>query len=192
MLTSPDNVARQTLEDTFFRNVDSMILSRLQNEPDPDCAKQALSNLTGLKDPVLLRELVQLGITPPGLVSIHLAPLVLVAWAQNGISAAERKTIIAQSRSYGIQDGSVASILLEHWLNYRPPATLYDAWKRFTLNELSQMKKRPKEKLTRLIETQMVAVAKASGGHFGIGKISSEQQKLINRATAVLHNAVDE
>ena len=164
-----------------------MILGRFQNEADRESAKKTLAESAGLKDPILVRELVQLGITPAGLVAIHLTPLVLVAWAHDGVDPAERKQILKHSHQYGIQNGSSASVMLEHWLNHRPPATLYDAWKRYTKQELASLSKRPREKLARLIEQQMIAVAKSSGGHFGFGKISSSEQKLIDRVKLVLH-----
>ncbi|MGI9474570.1 MAG: hypothetical protein ACR2NZ_23735 [Rubripirellula sp.] len=192
MMAFPNPGSRHALEDAFFRNVDTMILGRFQNEADRDSAKQALATATGLSDSVLLRELVQLGITPPGLIALHLAPLVLVAWAQEGVSDSERKQIIRNSHQYGIHHGSMASLLLNHWLNHRPPATLYDAWKRFTLNELSQLGNRPRLKLVRLIEEQMITVAKSSGGHFGFGKISAAEQRLIDRVKSVLHDATVE
>lgn len=187
MMAAPNPGSRHAVEDAFFRDVDSMILGRFQTEADRDAAKEALAKAAGLDDPVLIRELVQLGITPAGLVAIHLTPLVLVAWAQDGIAPSERKEILRQSHQYGIQHGSVASMLLSHWLNHRPPATLYDAWKRYTKQELLGLSKRPREKLVRLIEEQMVAVAKSSGGHFGFGKISHSEQKVIDRVKKVLH-----
>lgn len=178
--------ARHALEEAFFRNVDSMIVRRLQSEADSEDARETLMQSTGLHDKTLLDELSQLGVTTEGLIAMRLVPLVMVAWADRGVDKAERQTVIAQALRVGVIDGSVAAVLLEHWLNQKPPAKILDAWRRYMTSELASMSTVAKRRLIALMEEQMTAVANSSGGHFGIGKVTVKEQQLIDMLTDVL------
>jgi hypothetical protein len=186
-LNMPDSKsARHALEEAFFRDVDAMIMQRLRSEADSPDASSTLMQSTGLRDPILIDELCQLGVSAEGLIAMRLVPLVLVAWADNVVNEAERETVLAQAHKVGVVDGSVASVLLEHWLNQRPPSKIIDAWKRYMSSELAAMSKAAKKRLIALMEAQMTAVAEASGGHLGMGKTSQTEQQLIEMMTRVL------
>ncbi len=185
MSVSPRQV-RHALEEAFFRDVDEMIVRRLRSEAESGGARETLIKTTGLTDKTLIDELTQLGVTPEGLIAMRLVPLVMVAWAQGGVDEAERETVLKESRRFGVVDGSVAAVLLEHWLNRKPPLAILDAWKRYMNSECSKMSKAAKEKMIELMEQQMAAVAKASGGHFGVGKVAANEQQIIDMMTHVL------
>ena len=187
MPTSSEKNARHALEEAFFRDVDSMIVSRLRSEADSDDAKRALES-TGLHDHTLIEELTQLGVTAEGLIAMRLVPLVMVAWAQDSVDEAERVTVLAQALRVGVVDGSVAEALLEHWLNEKPPLAILDAWKRYMQSEFATMSRVARAKLLALTEQQMTAVAEASGGHMGFGQVSAKERQLIEMMTHVLRD----
>ena len=178
--------ARHALEEAFFRDVDEMIVRRLKSDADSEKARRELIQSTGLHDKTLIDELSQLGVSAEGLIALRLVPLVMVAWADQGVDQSERQAVIAQALRVGVIDGSVAAVLLEHWLNHKPPARILDAWKRYMSSELASMSKVAKERLIALMEVQMTAVATSSGGHFGIGRVSAKEQQLIDMMTHVL------
>jgi hypothetical protein len=186
MITSSSKkAARHMLEEAFFRDMDSMIVSRLRSEADSQDARQLLQS-TGLHDETLIDELTRLGVTAEGLIAMRLVPLVMVAWAEHGVDQAERETVLSQAIEVGIAEGSVAAVLLEFWLNKRPPAAILDAWKRYMTVELAKMSKLARDKLVTLMEHQMMAVANASGGYLGVGNISANEKQLIDMMTRVL------
>ena len=185
MNSVPEESVKHALEDAFFRDVDSMIVSRLRSEAASDDAKKTLEQ-TGLHDQTLIDELIALGVTAEGLVAMRLVPMVMVAWAERGVDASERQAVLAEAYRLGVADGSVVAVLLENWLNQKPPIAILDAWKRYMKSDIATMSGVAKEKLIQLMERQMRAVAHASGGHLGVGKISKKEQQLITMMTHIL------
>jgi hypothetical protein len=186
MSSDSSNSARHALEEAFFRDVDAMIVNRLQRDADSEDARKELMKSTGLHDSILIKELCQLGVSVDGLIAMRLVPLVMVAWADNDVDESERAAVMAQALKVGVVDGSVAAVLLEHWLNQKPPSKIIDAWKRYMSGELASMSMEAKRRLIALMETQMTAVAESSGGMIGIGKVAAKEQQLIDMMTHVL------
>ena len=56
----------------------------------------------------MLRELQVLGFTPETVALLPLVPLVQMAWAEGGVSDAERRLILQFARTRGIEEGSGA------------------------------------------------------------------------------------
>lgn len=187
MLSSPESrTARHALEEAFFRDVDAMIMQRLHSEAETPKASKALMESTGLRDPILIEELCQLGVSAEGLIAMRLVPLVLIAWADNVVTDDEREAVMAQAKKIGVAGGSVADVLLEHWLTQKPPLKIIDAWKRYMTTKFAKMPRTAKTRLINLMKSQMMAVAEASGGHLGIGKLSKKEQQLIYMMTRAL------
>jgi hypothetical protein len=182
---SAKKAARQALEEAFFRDVDEMIVRRLRSEAESEDAHKLLQS-TGLHDPTLIEELTKLGVTAEGLVAMRLVPLVMIAWARDGVDPKERSVVMAEAYRFGVVEGSVAGVLLEHWLTHKPPLAIYDAWRRYMESELATMSLVAKAKLIALMESQMQAVANASGGVLGVARASLEEQALIDIMTRVL------
>lgn len=186
-MTAPNRYsAQQALEQAFFRDIDSMIMNRLCAESHTKDARRALMKEAGLRDKLLIEELTELGVTPEGIIAMRLVPLVLVAWADHRVDRAEWATVDAEALRMGIADGSVASVILHHWLKTRPPATIFDAWKRYIRTELAAMSPKAKTKLTALMKKQMTEMAEASGGHFGMAKTSSKEKQVIEMVVTAL------
>ena len=68
----------------------------------------------------------------------------------------------------------------------RPPGLGVDAWKRYTRNILAKVSPKMAQRLIELARTQMTAVAKASGGHLGFGKVSRKERTMIDRLVATM------
>jgi hypothetical protein len=73
----------------------------------------------------MLKELEELGFTPGTIGLLPLIPVLRVAWAEGGVSAAERKAIVALARARGIVAGSVGDHQLTTWLDHRPSAETF-------------------------------------------------------------------
>jgi DnaJ-domain-containing protein 1 len=188
MISHPNDGAKHALEAAFCRDVDNLLIGRLQTQADSDEAREKLARVAHLKDPKLIDQLASLGVTPAGLVAIQMVPLVLIAWADHGVDQKERACIFRQAKRFGIRQTSEAYALLDHWLDHRPPVLVFDTWRRFIRHEFAVMCSKKRATLVRITKEQMVAVARCSGGFMGLRRISSNEQKLIQAITRVLND----
>ncbi|GIW99155.1 MAG: hypothetical protein KatS3mg111_2488 [Pirellulaceae bacterium] len=163
-----------------FRGIDQRLIQRLKEEASSEQSRRLLVEAAGIDDPRLIDELADLGVTVYGLVALRLVPLVLVAWAEDAVDIQERQAILDTARSFGIREGSVADALLDYWIRVRPTRELLDAWKRLIERELRQLSPRGRRHFIELTRQQMEQVAKASGGRWGLGKISPAEQRMID------------
>lgn len=180
--------SQQILNAHFFDQVEQLIVSRLHNESETDQGRAELVRSTGADDPVLIKELIQLGITADGLVALRLFPMVWVAWAEENATPPERKVVMAEALKAGVRADSVPWVLLDHWLKKRPPAFCVDAWKRYLHGSFVSMTKASQTRLIETTQRQMTAVAKASGGVLGIGSISRRERNIMNQLLGAMHD----
>ena len=188
MISHPNDGAKHALEAAFCRDVDNLLIGRLQTQADSDEAREKLARVAHLEDRKLIDQLASLGVTPAGLVAIQMVPLVLIAWADHGVDKKERACIFHQAKRFGIRQTSEAYALLDHWLDHRPPVLVFDTWRRFIRHEFAVMCSKKRATLVRITKEQMVAVARCSGGFMGLRRISSNEQKLIQAITRVLND----
>ena len=85
--------ARRAQEEAFYRDVDNMLIGRLQAQADSEEAKIALAEVAKLKDAKLIDQLAGLGVTPDALLAVQMIPVVLIAWANHGVDARERQYV---------------------------------------------------------------------------------------------------
>jgi hypothetical protein len=165
----------------YFDQIEARIIKRLHAEAMSDESREELLRSTGIDDPQLIDELSKLGITVDELIALRFFPLVMVAWAEDNADVEERHVVQAQAGKLGIREDSTAWIVLDTWLRTPPPGIGVDAWKRYTHSVFSKMSTVACERLIELTRDQMTQVAKASGGHFGIGKVSGKERTMIDR-----------
>jgi nucleotide-binding universal stress UspA family protein len=172
-------------EDDYFRRKDRELVERLRKADADAKARQALEQETGLHDPAMLRELDQLGFTPETIALLPLVPLLQVAWAKAGISAAERAMIVKLARSRGIADGSVADHVLELWLDVKPSDDTFHKAARLISAIIESPDHRVHVSAEELLE-YCEKIAHSSGGIFGIGTVSPEERAAISEIAAGL------
>ncbi|MGB7348027.1 MAG: hypothetical protein WBD20_27630 [Pirellulaceae bacterium] len=177
---------RDTETARYFVALEHEVLRRLRREAASDEGREALLRTTGIHDPALITELGRLGITADALIALRLFPLVLVAWAENGVDQNERQAVMAEAANLGMTVGSTAWIVLEQWLIKQPPGLCVDAWRRYTHDMFEDMTPQMQERLIELTESQMTAVAKSSGGHLGIGKVSKREAATIHQVVTAM------
>lgn len=182
--------AHHAQEEAFYRDVDNLLIGRMQVQADSEEAKRALAKVAKLKDAKLIDQLARLGVTPEALLVMQMVPIVLIAWANHGVDDRERQYVLAQARRFGISERSEADAMLEHWLDHRPPVLVFDAWRRFMRHELSSMSLRTRERLVSMMKEQMTGVARCSGGFLGFRRVSTNEQKLIQAINKVLDDCL--
>ena len=144
---------------------------------------------TGLHDPALLKELQNLGFTPDTVMLLPLVPLLEMAWAEGGITAAERDLTVRLARSRGVVADSVADRQLTQWMATRPDPSVFARAGRLTAAMLASGSDQATSGLT---ADELVAycerIAAASGGILGLrlGSVSAEEKSLLSRIASDL------
>ena len=100
----------RAIEDDYFRKRDRELIEKMRRASADEDMRRDLSSRTGLLDPEMLQELQALGFTPE---TAALLPLVQMAWAEGGVSDAERKLIVQIARTRGIDEGGVVPSAVE-------------------------------------------------------------------------------
>ncbi|HXG54527.1 MAG TPA: hypothetical protein VNJ03_04040 [Vicinamibacterales bacterium] len=181
-----DEIRRR--EEEYFRRKDRELIARMR---EAECAaklRAGLESETGIHDSESLAELEELGFTPDTCALLPLIPLLQVAWAQDGVSAAERTAIVNLARSRGIDAGSPADLQLTAWLDHPPSPDTFAKATRL----IAAMMDPPGTEGSRATAEELIkeceAIAHASGGMFGIGAVSAAERKALEQIAAKLRN----
>jgi hypothetical protein len=169
----------RSLEEDYFRKKDRELIEKMRLAAAAEATRQELSAKSGVQDPELLQELQALGFTPETVALLPLVPLVQVAWAEGDVSDAERKLIVQLARSRGIDAGGAADRQLTAWLSSRPDPQVFASASRLIramLDSPSAASPVTADDLVKYCEQ----IASASGGIFGINRVSSEERALLD------------
>lgn len=170
---------KQALEDEFFFRVDEKLLAKLNADTAAAAEREQLKAATGLSDESVLNALIAAGASSESVAAISLVPLVLVAWADGKLEAEERLPIMKAAEDQGMVSGTPAASLLEHWLTNKPKAQLASTWKQYIAAVSAQLSDEAHAALRDDIIQRAKAVANATGGVLGFGKISADEKRVI-------------
>ncbi len=174
-----------SLEEEYFRRKDRELIEKMRAAAAAEAARAEIGKSSGLHDPELLKELQDLGFTPDTVVLLPLVPLVQVAWAEGGVSDAERHLLIKLARARGIDEDSAADRQLAEWLTHRPADRIFVNAARL-IRALMDTPGHEDLKADDLVK-QAEAIAAASGGMLGIiGRISAEEKAILTSLAAQL------
>jgi hypothetical protein len=177
---------RRASEDDYFRKKDRELIEKMRAAAAADHVKSELSTKTGLSDPALLEELDALGFTPDTISVLPLVPIVEMAWAEGGITPAERALLVKFARERGITEGSPADRQLSDWMARQPSADVFARATRLIRAMLDTGSpiggKLTADDLIKYSES----IASASGGLLGIGKISTEERATLAKIVDAL------
>ena len=187
-MSNDDALAKRgrALEDDYFRRKDQELIEKMRVQWAEEKKEQAMGSATGLKDPHLVHELLTLGFTPETVALLPLVPLLQVAWAEGGVSPAERDLILKLAESRGLVAGSPADAQLMDWLANRPSDQVIAGAARL----IHAMLETGAEPVHDLSADALVGyaekIAAASGGIFGLGRVSGEERALLTSLAAGL------
>lgn len=180
-MRNDDPFGKRDHEEDYFRKQDQELIEKMRKAAAADEARRALGAQSGIQDPDLLRDIAQLGFSAETVSLLPLVPILQVAWAEGGISPAERKLILEVARSSGVAEGSPADQQLAEWLAHRPSPDVFSRAGRLiaamlaagsgTVHDLSA------DDLVKYCES----IAAASGGILGLGKVSSGERAAIEQ-----------
>ena len=176
----------RALEEEYFRKKDRELIEKIRQTAATDQARKDLGRKAGLDDPQLIQELQDLGFTPDTVGLLPLVPIIQMAWAEGGITKAERELILRLARSRGIEVGTAADRQLMEWLTHQPAETVFARATRLIRAMLdsgsAQTGNLNADDLVKYCEE----IASASGGILGIGRISAEERALLSSIAADL------
>lgn len=176
----------RAIEEEYFRRKDYELIEKIRQKAAAEAAQQALGTSTGVSDPEVLHELLALGFTPDTVALLPLMPVLQVAWAEGGVTAVERNLIEKLATARGIVPGSPADAQLMDWLANRPSDEIFHGAARLIRALLAS----GSDVVANLSAEDLVAhcerVAAASGGIFGLGRVSFEERELLASIAADL------
>ena len=175
----------RALEEEYFRKKDRELIEKLRREAAVDQTRGELSKQTGVTDPALLQDLQELGLTADTVVLLPLVPAVELAWAEGGITPAERQLVTSLARSRGIAEGSAPDRLLTTWMASRPTPEQFAKARRLMSALLDAGAPVVKDLTAEQLVKYCEQIASASGGLFGLPlrAISMEERDLLTRIT---------
>jgi uncharacterized tellurite resistance protein B-like protein len=181
----PANILEQrriALEEEFFLRYNETLRQRLIAADAAAVQHAALAEASGINDAAKLALLDQLGLSAGTLAALTLAPLVLVAWADGAISAAEREAVLRHGTEAGMPAGGAGMAMLESWLKLPPPPALEAAWLAYAGALGAHMTPEARMALSHHLLEEARAVARISGGFLGlVERISPGEQAVLDR-----------
>ncbi len=177
----------RALEDEYFRRKDRELVEKMRRAAADEQARKDLGHKTGLDDPESLKELQDLGFTPETVGLLPLVPVLQVAWAEGGITAAERDVILRLARSRGVETGSAADRQLAEWMATRPADAVFARAGRLIRAMLDSGSIETADLSANDLVKYCEDIASASGGILGIGRVSAEERALLSSIAADLH-----
>ena len=181
----PDNDAHSREEEYFWRK-DQELIEKIRRAAAAEQAQRDIAAKVGLNDPELIQELQALGFTTDTVVLLPLMPLVQMAWAEGGVSDAERQLIVKLARSRGVVEGSAADRQLSAWLANRPDAQVFTRATRLIRAMLASPASSPTDLSADDLVKYCEGIAAASGGILGINRVSAEERALLSSIAANL------
>jgi hypothetical protein len=173
-------------EEDYFRRKDRELIERMRQQAEAADARKQLEAATGIQDPESLKDLEALGFTPRTLALLPLVPVLQVAWAEGGISTAEREMIVNLARSRDIEPGGAADQQLQAWLDTRPSEETFRKAGRLIAAILDQPGGTEMQVSADDLLKYCEQIASASGGLFGFGKVSAEEKTALEQIASQL------
>jgi hypothetical protein len=173
----------RALEEEYFRKRDRELIEKLRQTAAADQSRGELSKQTGVTDPVLLKDLQELGLTADTVALLPLVPAVELAWAEGGITPAERQAVVALARSRGIAEDSASDRLLNTWMASRPTPEQFTKARRLISALLDSGAPVAKDLSAEQLVKYCEQIASASGGLFGLPlrAVSMEERDLLTQ-----------
>jgi len=169
---------KRSNEEDYFQKKDRKLIEQMRQRAKAQQQLRELGEQVGVTDPELSRELAELGFTLETVKLLPLIPVLEMAWAEGGVTGAERKMVVDLARGRGIEAGSTADQQLVKWLDRRPEDTLFRRAGRLisALVESGGRFDITPDDIIKYCE----AIAEASGGLFGIRRVSPEERATLS------------
>jgi hypothetical protein len=182
MSDDPLSDRKRKNEEEYFQRKDRELVEKLRQQALAEKQLRELGQSIGVTDPTISHELAELGFTLETVKLLPLVPVLEMAWAGGGVTPEERKMVIELARARGIEQESTADHQLQGWLDLRPDDSMFRRAGRL-ISALLTSGGRIQLTADDLLK-QCEAIADASGGLFGIGRVSADERATLERIAA--------
>ena len=172
---------KQAFEAVFFARLDAERIEKLRAKRQQKIAMDLLARSSGITDPSLLDQILELGADETNVQALSLAPLVSTAWASGEVTPAERDAALQAAEKEGVSKESGARQLLESWLDEAPGPELEQTWGEYVRAILAELEPEAASALRQDLLSRCRQVARASGGFLGIAEISPAESQTLER-----------
>ena len=172
------------LVEKYFHKQDKNLIEQLIAKFNAIKTREELSRITGIKSKWVLQKLMDLGVQPHMMMVLTLVPLLEVAWADGHISEEERELILKEASKTGIEVGTEAYMLLSSWLETKPENQLFTSWNVYVEGLCNELSANQIVDLKNDVLARAKAVAEASGGILGVGKVSKSEKLVLEKLEA--------
>lgn len=169
----------RNLEDRFFFAENQILIDRLTALKKKEENIQILSDISGIKNDLVLQQLVDMDIRPEILAALCLIPIIEVAWADGSVDKKERDAVLegAKKNSFSADED-----ILREWLQTKPDPKLMEAWEIYMQGLCEIIDDEAISLLKHEIISHTQSVAEASGGFLGlINPVSNSEKKMIEK-----------
>ncbi|MCH5375826.1 MAG: hypothetical protein JJ992_17785 [Planctomycetes bacterium] len=170
---------RAALEAAFFHLQNEKLLEDFRQHLNALERKAQLADASGIHDEAVLARLVESDIRPETLAALTLIPLIEVAWADGKLPKENREAVLEAAEHAGMNPEDDAHQLLEAWLNQKPEAEMLETWRRYVRALCEQLEPSEIDRLKRDLLDRALAVAEATGGFLGIGRVSAAEKAML-------------
>ena len=189
----PDNEflgdRRRLQEEEYFRRKEQELIEKLKERGRDEATRRKMTERSGVADEEVLADLQALGYTPETVTLLHLVPLLQMAWAEGAVSERERALIIEAARAHGVEKDSPADHQLAAWLTHRPSDDFFEKTLRAIGAILQARSTEERDEIRRDLVARLTAIASASGGILGFGKVAPEEQQVLARVSQEIERA---
>jgi hypothetical protein len=183
-MAQPIFAETRSLEDAFFRKRDAQLIAEMRRRETTQTRKKALSEVSGITDETVLDQLVAHDIHAETLAAFSIVPIIEVAWADRKIQPEEHKILLRAIEEAGIPKDGVSYKLMEQWLTRPPKPKLMVLWQNYTRALMAELPPEAGERIRQTVLKHARAVADAAGGFLGIGRVSSQEEKILRTLEA--------
>ena len=170
---------KRGLEEEYFQRKDRELVEKMRQRAQAEQRLRELGESMGVTDPEVIHELAELGFTPETVKLLPLIPVLEMAWAGGGVTPPERKMVIDVARARGIEEKSAADHQLLEWLDRRPEESVFRRAGR--LIDALFASGVPFDLTPDDLLKYCEAIADASGGLFGIRRVSADERATLER-----------
>ena len=176
---------RKAFEDAFFRKENERLRGELAEKREREASIAALREASGIDDADLLGRMADLGIGADTVAALSLVPLVEVAWADGKMDNREREAILRAAKEAGIDADSPSFELLGAWTAERPAASMMSTWSEYIRGVCGELSAEQRWRLEESLVGRAQSVAAAAGGFLGLGRVSSEEEDVLEKLRQV-------
>ncbi len=171
----------EALENLFFKQRDKELLAAMREKISADQERTELKSSSGIEDDSVIDALLASGVNAETIAAVGLIPLVVVAWADRKMEAAESAAVLKAAIEGGISSDSESYAVIKGWLEEQPSDDLFATWKQYVAALKSTLDAEALGQLKNSVVKRATDVAEAAGGFLGFGnKVSDVERKVID------------